>query len=87
MLKKALKQLTSSTGRHTIAHGQLSRGAGMKEVAKSEVIVGQLQQVFDSDQSRTKMGRLREMFDAIEQKRDGGMSLENIRSVLKKTTS
>ena len=56
----------------------------MKEVAKSEVIVGQLQQVFDSDQSRTKMGRLREMFDAIEQKRDGGMSLENIRSVLEK---
>lgn len=54
----------------------------MKEVAKSEVIVGELQKVFDTDQSRTKMGRLREMFDAIEKKRDGGMSLEKIRLVL-----
>lgn len=54
----------------------------MKEVAKSEVIVGELQKVFDTDQSRTKMGRLREMFDAIEKKREGGMSLEKIRLVL-----
>lgn len=55
-----------------------------KPVASTDVIVGDLQKFFASDQSRTTVGRLREMFDTIEKLRDGGMSLEKIRLVLEK---
>ena len=53
-------------------------------VASTEEIVTDLQNFFKTDQSRTTVGRLREMFDTIEKLRDGGMSLENIRLVLDK---
>ena len=53
-------------------------------VASTEEIVTDLQNFFNTDQSRTTVGRLREMFDTIENLRDGGMSLENIRLVLDK---
>lgn len=55
-----------------------------KPVASTDVIVGDLQKFFETDQSRTTVGRLREMFDTIEKLRDGGMSLEKIRLVLDK---
>ena len=53
-------------------------------VASTEEIVDDLQKFFKTDQSRTTVGRLREMFETIEKLRDGGMSLENIRLVLEK---
>lgn len=53
-------------------------------VASTEEIVSDLREFFKTDQSRTTVGRLREMFDTIEKLRDGGMSLENIRLVLDK---
>ena len=55
-----------------------------KPVASTDVIVGDLQKFFAQDQSRTTVGRLREMFETIEKLRDGGMSLEKIRLVLEK---
>lgn len=53
-------------------------------VAATDVIVADLQDFFKKDQTRSTVGRLREMFDTIEKLREGGMSLENIRLVLEK---
>lgn len=53
-------------------------------VAATDVIVADLQDFFKKDQTRSTVGRLREMFDTIEKLRAGGMSLENIRLVLEK---
>jgi hypothetical protein len=53
-------------------------------MARKDEIIADLKEFYDSDTTRTKIGRVREIYDVIEELRDGGMSLSNILEILNK---
>lgn len=53
-------------------------------MSRKDDIITELKSSFDADTTRSKIGRVREIYDVIAELKDGGMSLKNIVEILNK---
>lgn len=53
-------------------------------MSRKDDIINELKSSFDADTTRSKIGRVREIYDVIAELKDGGMSLKNIVEILNK---